>query len=203
MHAEAWKWVEHSFRKSNGDAGRVVEIGSYDHNGTARSLFTSIATEYVGVDVIKGKGVDFVGNLTDSIVLEKFKKKYGLFNTVISTETLEHTPPMPILRAMFSLLDTTLPVCRVVLTCANTKRVPHGHDGFEVKEGEYYGGVDEKDLYQMILFCLKETSIEWETHNIDIDVYWNNPLSNQDTYAYVEITRKPAEVILDMISEEQ
>ena len=201
MHAEAWKWVEHSVRRTGDKAGKVVEIGSYDHNGTARSLFAPISSEYVGVDVIKGKGVDFVGNLTDKIVLEKFKNKYGLFSTVISTETLEHTPPMPILRAMFSLLDTELSVCRVILTCANTRRAPHGHDGFEVKEGEYYGGVDEKELYQMILFCLKDLSIAWETHTIDIEIHWNNPTSDKDTYAYIEFVKKEVPIVVEELTE--
>ena len=203
MHAEAWKWVEHSYRRTKGKAGKIVEIGSYDHNGTARSLFTPISTEYVGVDVIKGKGVDFVGNLADTNILEKFKKKYGLFTTVISTETLEHTPPMPILRAMFSLLDTEASICRVILTCANTRRTPHGHDGFEVKEGEYYGGVDDKELYQMILFCLKDLSIAWETHTIDIEIYWNNPLSDKDTYAYIEVVKREVPIITKEPDEEE
>lgn len=191
MHAEAWKWVEHAFRRTAGNAGSTLEIGSYDHNGTARTLFQPISHSYVGVDVIKGNGVDFVGNLTEATTFKKFFNKYGLFTTVISTETLEHTEPMPILKAMFKLLDTQADTCRVILTCANKNRTPHGHDGFEVKPGEYYAGVDDAELNVLIMFALKELDITWESHEVEIEIFWNNPISNQDTYAYVELRKKP------------
>lgn len=203
MHAEAWKWVEHSFRRTGGAAGSVVEIGSYDHNGTARTLFEPASTTYVGVDVIKGKGVDFIGNLSEPATLKKFVNKYGKFNTVISTETLEHTEPMPILKAMFSLLDTTADVCRVIITCANKKRAPHGHDGFEVKPGEYYAGVDDAELNVMLMFALKDLSITWDTHEVEIEIYWSNPISSQDTYAYVELRKKPPVVSVTSVDTEE
>ena len=59
---------------------RVLEMGSKDVNGTPRELFTDCT--YIGVDVIGGDGVDFVG--------KAHEYKDGLFDTVISTEMLEH-----------------------------------------------------------------------------------------------------------------
>ena len=41
----------------------VLEIGSYDVNGTVRKLFAA-AGHYVGVDLVEGPGVDVVGSAT-------------------------------------------------------------------------------------------------------------------------------------------
>ena len=64
--------------------GRVLEIGSYDVNGTIRSLFAGSA-EYVGVDLTEGPGVDVVS----------FGHEYTSdkpFDAAISGECFEHDP---------------------------------------------------------------------------------------------------------------
>jgi hypothetical protein len=60
---------------------RVLDIGSLDVNGSNRVLFRKC--EYIGVDVIPGKGVDVV-----SIAHEYEPDKP--FDVVLSTNALEH-----------------------------------------------------------------------------------------------------------------
>lgn len=66
---------------------RVLEIGSYDVNGSIRSLVESLSpSEYMGVDLQEGPGVDLVCSaeeLLNCFPLESF-------DVVISTEMIEH-----------------------------------------------------------------------------------------------------------------
>lgn len=67
---------------------RVIEIGSYDLNGSLRSLVKSWQpSEYIGVDIIEGEGVDVVCSAEE--IINKFGEEG--FDIVISTELLEHT----------------------------------------------------------------------------------------------------------------
>lgn len=66
---------------------KVIEIGSYDINGSLRSIVESMEpAEYVGVDLEEGPGVDIICDA------EKIVDKFGSesFDVVISTELLEH-----------------------------------------------------------------------------------------------------------------
>lgn len=62
-------------------AGRTLEVGSLDVNGSVRRLFSG---EYVGIDATKGKGVDEV--------MDAHALSYpdASFDTVVSTSMLEH-----------------------------------------------------------------------------------------------------------------
>jgi SAM-dependent methyltransferase len=63
--------------------GRTLEIGSFDFNGSVRKLFSG---EYIGIDVIDGKGVDKVMPAS-ALTFED-----ASFDTVVSTSQLEHDP---------------------------------------------------------------------------------------------------------------
>jgi len=60
----------------------VLEVGSYDVNGSVRPLFPE---PYTGMDMREGPGVDLVAN-----VLERETFAPESFATIITTETLEH-----------------------------------------------------------------------------------------------------------------
>ena len=60
----------------------VLEVGSLNINGTVRDLFPE---PYTGLDMQKGKGVDIVA---DVLTYDGFTE--GQFNTIVTTETLEH-----------------------------------------------------------------------------------------------------------------
>ena len=67
---------------------RVIELGSYDMNGSLQPIVKSWnPSEYVGVDIAPGPGVDVVCDADDTL------KKFGRdrFDVVISTEAIEHT----------------------------------------------------------------------------------------------------------------
>lgn len=70
----------------------VVDIGSYDINGTYKSLFTG---KYIGVDILAGSNVDV---LMDSPEWEKIKD----VDAVISGQTLENVADIPGLMAKIS-----------------------------------------------------------------------------------------------------
>lgn len=66
---------------------RVLEVGSYNVNGSMREYGLSLAPrEYIGVDLSEGNCVDRVVN-AESLVKEFGKNS---FDVVISTEMLEH-----------------------------------------------------------------------------------------------------------------
>jgi hypothetical protein len=188
MHREAWEWLEHSHRLLRGrPTGYTLEIGSYNHNGSARDLFAPLASEYVGVDIIPGPGVDVVCNIANPKEFKKFVKDYGKFATIICTETLEHTPMEPLLRAMLDLLDTTAPYARLIITCAGYKRAKHSFDGGALKPGEWYQGVSVEEINSVIVQWLSERNLG------DVTFYTDNSamhrLRPEDTYYYFEIER--------------
>lgn len=66
---------------------KILEIGSYDVNGSIRSIIESLnPLEYTGIDILEGPGVDLVcsaENLLNCFPVESF-------DVVISTEMIEH-----------------------------------------------------------------------------------------------------------------
>lgn len=74
--------------KSEIKGKRVIDVGSYDFNGSIRPLIESWEpAEYIGVDILDGTSVDIVCN-ADNLV-EKFGKES--FDVVLSLEMLEHS----------------------------------------------------------------------------------------------------------------
>lgn len=66
---------------------RVIEVGSYNVNGSLRPLVTALGpSEYVGVDIMEGPGVDIICDAAD--LPNRFIP--GSFDLVISTEMIEH-----------------------------------------------------------------------------------------------------------------
>lgn len=79
--------------------GDVLEIGSYNINGSIRSVIEDRSTSYLGVDIEEGTQVDMVIHDVDT---HDFGRQ---FDTVVCCETLEHTlRPWLIIDAMHRLL---------------------------------------------------------------------------------------------------
>lgn len=67
-----------------GPDGRVLELGSLDVNGTGRDYLH--AKNYVGVDIVAGKGVDVVCAAKDTVF------EPSSFDAILCTSMLEHDP---------------------------------------------------------------------------------------------------------------
>lgn len=66
--------------------GNVLEVGSYNVNGSVRDVIKPRSNSYLGVDIVEGPGVDRV--VAD---LEELLNEEGRFDTIACCETLEHT----------------------------------------------------------------------------------------------------------------
>jgi SAM-dependent methyltransferase len=78
-----WEYCRDKYPKSFTNCS-VIEIGSYDINGTVRKYFTN-CPDYIGIDWREGPSVDIV-------VLAHEMRFDRQFDTIISSNTLEHDP---------------------------------------------------------------------------------------------------------------
>jgi SAM-dependent methyltransferase len=131
-------WMNSFFRNKN-----VLEIGSLDINGSISKYFWG--GQYVGVDLIAGKGVDLIGDITSDTIEDKicWTKHILQFDTVISCEMLEHCERWDkALKNMYSLLKSK---GLLILTCAAPDREEHGtesnHPDNSPATNNYYGNI--------------------------------------------------------------
>ena len=109
MHLEVKEWLG-ELQKQHPEAfacDSVLECGSYNVNGSVRGLFT--AREYVGLDWRPGPGVDVV-----SLAHEYRPGRH--FDTVISTEMLEHDPHWR--ESVQRMVELVKPGGWLIITCA-------------------------------------------------------------------------------------
>jgi hypothetical protein len=77
----------------------VLEVGAHNENGTARPLFPQ--PDYLGIDLVRGAGVDMV---LDILLATPYVA--GRFKTVYACETLEHVlEPWRAIEVMFEALQ--------------------------------------------------------------------------------------------------
>jgi len=127
----------------------VLDIGSLDINGSNRYLFENCT--YVGVDLADGENVD--------VVAMGHEFKGGPFDTIISTEMLEHDMHYPLtLQNACSLLR---PGGLLLFTCATGARPRHGTidsspgdspftSGMGPGWGSYYRNLSEADIRKAV-----------------------------------------------------
>ena len=86
-HATCLEFVAKHLASNEVQDKLVIEVGARDVNGSVRSMIQQHRPRgYLGVDIMKGPGVDEVCDATELV------KKYGpdTFDLVVSTEMLEH-----------------------------------------------------------------------------------------------------------------
>ncbi len=101
---------------------RVIEVGSYDMNGSLRPIVSAWSpAEYVGVDITPGPGVDMIVGADD--ILAKFGRER--FDIVLTTEMVEHVRNW---RTVFSnLKNITAPNGIIILTTRSPGFFYHPH----------------------------------------------------------------------------
>lgn len=130
MHDGPWIYVRERARRY-GPFGRVVEFGGRVINGGVRELFD--CQEYVSVDIRPGEGVDVVGDAADFETDQPF-------DVVVCCEVFEHCPRWP--EIIYSAWRALGADGYLLLTCAIAPRDPHGSDGGQPEDGEFYSNPD-------------------------------------------------------------
>lgn len=156
-HAQQLKFIQlvrkYFLKSESGQSAqkfRILEIGSYDVNGSIREFLQNERTEYIGVDLCEGKGVDLVG------YGHELELPSDSFDLTISCECFEHDP---------NWAATFTNMCRmtksggfVVFTCATVGRVEHGttRSNAEHSPGtqfiglDYYKNLTKDDFYDAL-----------------------------------------------------
>jgi hypothetical protein len=175
MHVEAYEWLSSINVPMN---YRILEVGSRNINGSARSIFAPWAELYVGVDVVAGPGVDMVGDLFEVQNRLKLTAMYGnQWDMIVCTETLEHTPPIELLTGIFNLAHVGT---RIIMTWASSERAPHGATGGALESGEYYRGVPADEFVAIV-----STLAEVFGYTIEIEI--QKHAGRGDVYAEVKV----------------
>lgn len=105
MHDSSMKLMSKFAEKYDIEGTTVVDIGSFDVNGTYRELFTK--AKYIGVDITSGKNVDII---MDS---EEWKSLKDV-DVVISGQTLEHTADIPkLMDSIYGILKPEGVICMI------------------------------------------------------------------------------------------
>ncbi len=120
----------------------MIEIGSYDINGSVRPLFEG--SEYIGLDPQEGPGVDWVGDALDY-------EPEGKVDCVVCCETLEHAEDWEgLVKKGMSWLDED---GVFLITAAGPGRKPHSAvDGsYNVRDFENYQNISTGDLAKALM----------------------------------------------------
>jgi SAM-dependent methyltransferase len=102
MHESVLQWVGETLTAEDIAGRGVLEVGSYDVNGSVRPTILALRpSSYTGVDQSAGPSVDFV---CDAVKLVEFFDPMS-FDVVISTEMLEHVElPLDVIPEMVNVL---------------------------------------------------------------------------------------------------
>jgi SAM-dependent methyltransferase len=157
MHDAAFAWVVRCLGEI-GTPRVVVEFGALDVNGSVRGLFAG--TDYTGVDLLAGPGVDVVGDAAD------YEHPVPV-DLVVCCETLEHSDHAgAIVAAAARLLGSG---GWLILTTAGPGRPPHAADGSDrgPHPGEWYANVSPDALDDW----LRAAGFRrWQTDETGVDV---------------------------------
>jgi len=119
----------------------ILEIGSYDVNGTIKNIFPQ--SNITGYDLIPGPNVDVVYDGKEIKSKEKF-------DISISCECFEHNPYYR--ENFLQMINLTKPSGLVIVTCASIGRLEHGTTRTDLSSPgsmeifDYYKNLKPKDF---------------------------------------------------------
>lgn len=134
MHEAVRKYV---FDNLDSGYKSVIEVGSLDINGGVRDLVDD-GTEYVGIDIQPGPGVDVVADFSTY-------KHSKLVDRILCLEVLEHAPKW---RQIIASAARNLAFDgELIITCATSGRAPHSaRSEGPIEIDEYYKNVTQEEL---------------------------------------------------------
>lgn len=167
----------------------ILEVGSYDVNGSVRSYFKK--SSYVGVDLTEGAGVDIVceGN--------KLDHPDETYDLTLSCECFEHNPYWA--ETFLNMYRMTKAGGIVAFTCATTGRLEHGttrtsptqSPGTQTVGWEYYLNLTEKDFKKLVNINSLFESHFFLTNKHSHDLYFvGMKMGNQKIFHFNEIELK-------------
>jgi SAM-dependent methyltransferase len=149
---------------------KVLEIGSFDVNGSIRPFFKN--SSYIGVDLSEGPGVDVVceGN--------KLDHPDETYDVTLSCECFEHNPHWA--ETLLNMYRMTKRGGVVVFTCATTGRPEHGTNrttptvspGSQSIGWDYYQNLTEQDFQEKFRLDELFDSYFFLTNSNSFDLYF-------------------------------
>lgn len=122
MNTNCAKFAISSLSKKEVELRRVLEVGSFDVNGSIRPFVEIFSPgEYIGVDIAAGRGVDIVCDVKD--LTDRFGA--ASFDIVISTELVEHVRDWR--TAMHQIKAVCKPGGIILITTRSAGFPYHGH----------------------------------------------------------------------------
>lgn len=140
MHAEAREAVRSAVAalRLTRRYAAVLDFGGRDVNGHVRDLFHPDC-RWTVIDSQPGEGVDIVADACE------WQPHENVYDVAIATEVFEHEQRWPLM--LHNMVAALRPGGALVVTAACDPREPHsGIDGWQVREGEWYGNVDPDAL---------------------------------------------------------
>jgi hypothetical protein len=148
----------------------VLEFGSADINGSVRPLFDK-PRRYIGVDVVSGPGVDWVG------LAHEFDAQKRKWDVVISGEMFEHDRFWD--RSFINMVDHVRPGGLVTFSCATTGRLEHGTSATSPHDspsfyywGDYYRNLTSHDFERTLNLGVIFSTHMWQVDTDHKDLYF-------------------------------
>lgn len=150
---------EHFYNK------KIIEIGSLDINGSLRSIFVE-PSEYIGVDLSPGRGVDYVSKGHEV----PFEPKS--FDAALSAECFEHDKYWD--KTFRKMHELVKPKGFVVISCATEGRPEHGTHSTDIGSspftGDYYRNLTFDDFIETFeldkMFSVWQIEINDKHHDL-------------------------------------
>jgi SAM-dependent methyltransferase len=171
-HAQQLQFIKSVTKSLTDDYSqkKIIEIGSYDVNGSVRDFFKN--SSYIGVDLIAGVGVDVVCEG------DKVDHPDNIYDVAISCECFEHNPNW--LETFENMHRMTKEGGAVVFTCATTGRKEHGttrtapkaSPGTQALNWDYYLNLTQEDFERKIDLNAMFSSFFFLTNEKSHDLYF-------------------------------
>lgn len=152
------------------DSKKALEVGSLDINGSLRDFFSN--TDYCGIDVGEGKGVDIVCEG------QNYDAPDNTYDVVCSAECFEHNPYW--FETFMNMIRLGKNDGLLFFTCATEGRAEHGtsrttsqDSPLTIQKGwEYYKNLTEKDFTSRLDFQQYFSSYHFEVNHETHDLYF-------------------------------